>query len=350
MKFITVASFVLTLAFLTQSSSSYSQSSDWVAPKSADALKNPFTGDAASVALGQQLFSSICFVCHGNQGKGDGINAASLTKKPADLTSRSVQRQSDGALFWKISEGNPPMLTFKESLSEEQRWAVVNFVRELPKLYPPKGVVAEKDVESRKSSKESVSTKNTSPKSGAKPAKAKKSEKSTETVASVPAIKSKPFEGMIDGKFLFKNICGACHTVGKGKLVGPDLKGVQNRHGRIWLDKWIRSSQSLVKAGDPEAVRLFEEYNQSVMNDHLYLSDLQITNILDYIEMQGKDIVATSRKTTETYSKTPNYEQPKTTSAFSEILVYFLYAGFLFIIGTVLYVSLVLSKMVSQNL
>jgi mono/diheme cytochrome c family protein len=116
----------------------FSQWGNWVAPDSANDLKNPFADDESASVEGKQLFDAICFVCHGNQGKGDGINAANLERPPANLTSDLVQRQSDGVLFWKISEGNPPMLSFKSSLSEEQRWKIVDYIRELAVLFPDK--------------------------------------------------------------------------------------------------------------------------------------------------------------------------------------------------------------------
>lgn len=112
------------------------QWSDWIAPEWTDTLINPFVGDETATLEGKQLFETICFVCHGKKGKGDGFNAKNLKKHPADLTSKKVQKQMDGTFFWKISEGNPPMLSFKSSLSVEQRWKVVSYVRELAKLYP----------------------------------------------------------------------------------------------------------------------------------------------------------------------------------------------------------------------
>lgn len=109
----------------------------WVAPDSANSLKNPVAENSEALVSGKTSFEAICFVCHGNQGKGDGLNAPNLERPPADLTAATVQAQSDGALFWKISEGNPPMLSFKYSLSEEQRWQLVHYIRELARLYPP---------------------------------------------------------------------------------------------------------------------------------------------------------------------------------------------------------------------
>jgi mono/diheme cytochrome c family protein len=237
----------------------FAQAQDWVAPPEADKLSNPIASDAISIATGKALFTSICFVCHGKGGKGDGINAPSLERQPADLTSGGVQKQSDGALFWKISEGNPPMLTFKDVLSEEQRWQLVNFIRTLAAdnstADKPAAVVTAEDVE-------------------------------------VPVINL--YAGQTDGKELFRNICGACHTIGKGKLIGPDLNGATARHDRPWLHSWIRSSQTMIQDGDAEAVALYADNNNILMPDQPYLDSTQIEALLVYIDNKSKS----SRKTT----------------------------------------------------
>jgi len=81
--------------------------------------------------LGENIFNNRCETCHGLSGKGNGLFAFGLNPKPANLTSIIVQKQSDGAIFWKISNGNAPMPAFKYSLSKQQRWGVVNYIREL---------------------------------------------------------------------------------------------------------------------------------------------------------------------------------------------------------------------------
>lgn len=90
-----------------------------------------------------------------------------------------------------------------------------------------------------------------------------------------------------DGEKLFKQNCGVCHTVGKGKLVGPDLKGSHEKFKEDWLLKWIKSSQSLVKAGDPTAVKLFEENNKMVMPDQP-LADADIKSIIGFVKSQSE--------------------------------------------------------------
>ncbi len=81
---------------------------------------------------------------------------------------------------------------------------------------------------------------------------------------------------------LFKSKCGICHTIGKGKLVGPDLAGVHQRHPEDWLLNFVRSSQKMIASGDSAAVALFEANNKLVMPDPL-ISDAEITSILNYI-------------------------------------------------------------------
>ena len=89
-----------------------------------------------------------------------------------------------------------------------------------------------------------------------------------------------------EGEDLFKLTCKACHTIGKGRLVGPDLLNVSDKHSQEWMVSFIKSSSSMVNSGDEEAVAIFDEYNKLLMPDNAY-SDGQIINILAYIEQGG---------------------------------------------------------------
>ena len=102
---------------------------EWVAPARAAARKNPAKADAASLARGKAVYIAECASCHGNSGRGDGPSAKDLEKSPGDMT--KVGSQSDGALFWKITEGKKPMASFSTKLTEQQRWDVVNYLRTL---------------------------------------------------------------------------------------------------------------------------------------------------------------------------------------------------------------------------
>lgn len=84
------------------------------------------------------------------------------------------------------------------------------------------------------------------------------------------------------GQDLFKSTCAACHSIGKGRLVGPDLANVNDKRSQEWLVSFIRSSSGMVKNGDTEAVAVFEEYNKLLMPDNNF-TDTQILSILNYI-------------------------------------------------------------------
>lgn len=111
------------------------QTNSWQVPKDAVDMKNPEASDAASIKNGKALYHTYCAPCHGDKGKGDGPASASLNPKPADHTSAMVQAESDGSLYYKISEGHmhTAMPPFKAVLHPDQRWAIVNYMRTLAK-------------------------------------------------------------------------------------------------------------------------------------------------------------------------------------------------------------------------
>jgi mono/diheme cytochrome c family protein len=99
----------------------------WVAPADAKAMKNPVKG----VGNAKKTVETNCVSCHGPGGKGDGPAAAALPPpKPANWTSEVVQKQSDGEIFWKISNGRGAMPPWKH-LPETERWEIVNYIRTL---------------------------------------------------------------------------------------------------------------------------------------------------------------------------------------------------------------------------
>ena len=114
-------------------SSAFSQTRKFPSPPSADANVNPLKGNAASILEGKKIYIMYCVTCHGSKGKGDGIAAPGLSKTPADHTSDFVQKQTDGALYWVITNGNNPMPTYKTTLTETQRWQLINYIRTIAK-------------------------------------------------------------------------------------------------------------------------------------------------------------------------------------------------------------------------
>jgi mono/diheme cytochrome c family protein len=103
----------------------------WVAPAAAAAKKNPLAGKPDASAAGKQVFTTTCVPCHGPGGHGDGAAAAALNPRPANFSSPAITGESDGALFWKLSEGRGAMVAFKASLSETQRWQLITYIRSL---------------------------------------------------------------------------------------------------------------------------------------------------------------------------------------------------------------------------
>ena len=109
------------------------QQAVFTAPASADAKLNPLKGDAGATAEGKKIYDANCSICHGMKGMGDGVAAAGLSKPPSNHSSAAVQKLTDGAIFWKITEGNSPMPAYKAVYSETQRWQLVNYIRTLAK-------------------------------------------------------------------------------------------------------------------------------------------------------------------------------------------------------------------------
>lgn len=108
--------------------SPFAPQDEWRAPARAARKKNPVPAHARSIAAGRAVYVANCLACHGVTGKGNGPAAAALDPKPNDLADPKVWEQSDGALFWKIRQGRPPMPGYKKLLTEEERWNVLNYL------------------------------------------------------------------------------------------------------------------------------------------------------------------------------------------------------------------------------
>jgi protein SCO1 len=67
------------------------------------------------------------------------------------------------------------------------------------------------------------------------------------------------------GRYLFKTHCAACHTIGHGDKIGPDLLGVTNVRDHTWLASIIQTPDKVLAGGDPIASALFKKYNEVQM-------------------------------------------------------------------------------------
>ncbi len=101
----------------------------WPAPESALKMKNPVKSDDGSIKEGKDLWAQHCKSCHGAKGKGDGSKAAKIEISCNDFSKPEFKKVTDGELYWKTTEGRKPMPSYKEKLSDSERWKVINYMR-----------------------------------------------------------------------------------------------------------------------------------------------------------------------------------------------------------------------------
>ncbi len=116
-----------------------------------------------------------------------------------------------------------------------------------------------------------------------------------------------------DGAGIFKKNCGACHTIGHGKIVGPDLNGADKKHDIKWMTEWIKSSQTMINVKkDPAAIQLFNDNNKMVMTDQP-LTDDEIKTVVAYIGDESAKLQTSSASANTTAA-------PSTTSAATSVM------------------------------
>jgi len=93
--------------------------------------------------------------------------------------------------------------------------------------------------------------------------------------------------------YTFKQHCAACHTIGGGDAIGPDLKGVAAARERRWLGRFIAAPDELFAEHDPTAAALLAKYN-GVRMPNLSLSDRDASMLIEYIDRQSE--AATARR------------------------------------------------------
>lgn len=88
------------------------------------------------------------------------------------------------------------------------------------------------------------------------------------------------------GRDLFKNNCASCHNMKmEHELTGPPLWNFLDRvPSREWAKEWIRNSSALIAAGDPYALKIYEDYNRTQMTAMEHLTDQDLEDILNFIE------------------------------------------------------------------
>jgi len=98
-------------------------------------VRNPLPATQENIRAGQANFGNYCMVCHGLDGQNTGVPFAGRLSPPVpELNSPAVQAYSDGQLKWVIDNGIFPsgMPASKGTLSDEEIWQIVHYIRHLP--------------------------------------------------------------------------------------------------------------------------------------------------------------------------------------------------------------------------
>jgi protein SCO1/2 len=87
------------------------------------------------------------------------------------------------------------------------------------------------------------------------------------------------------GQYLFATRCAACHTIGNGDKIGPDLLGVTNVRDRAWLARMIVDANKMIEEKDPIATALFKKYKEIRMPP-LGLPEADVNILIEYMKIQ----------------------------------------------------------------
>ena len=122
----------LTIITLFLSVQIYAQ--DWLVPADQKNKVNPQEYNLANVNKGKELYLKNCKSCHGDPGKN---NILPLVPPPVDVTSDKMQKNTEGELYYKITNGRLAMPQFKATISDDDRWRIVNYISNFsPKKQP----------------------------------------------------------------------------------------------------------------------------------------------------------------------------------------------------------------------
>ena len=186
-----------------------------------------------AVERGWSLYHHYCISCHGNKGRGDGFNAAYLDPKPRDHSDSKEEymaTKENKQLFDAVSKGgrgiakSQLMPSYGHTLSENEIWSLVAYMRTLHKNKVEKVSLKEMEKIEKKKTRLKIEKINIS--------------------SDVESLS----EDISRGERLFKEKygCYACHRIGeKGGIVGPPLDKAGFRLNADWLLRWILNPQSI---------------------------------------------------------------------------------------------------------
>ncbi len=105
------------------------QPKPWEVPDEYRNMENPVKKDSVSIEIGKGKYNLNCSFCHGRTGLGDGIKGKQLKTFPGDFSGKVYQSQTDGEHFYKTKFGRGEMPAYEKTLTDEDIWHIVNYMR-----------------------------------------------------------------------------------------------------------------------------------------------------------------------------------------------------------------------------
>jgi glucose/arabinose dehydrogenase/cytochrome c553 len=118
--------------FILSFKSNYSKQDPWKAPSFADTIISPMPFSPPFISEGEKLYNTLCVSCHGQDGLGNG-QPGRFNIEPANFHDEKFVNQTDGSIFWKLSNGRGVMPAYNFALSEEKRWQLIAYIRQFAK-------------------------------------------------------------------------------------------------------------------------------------------------------------------------------------------------------------------------
>jgi hypothetical protein len=134
-KWMSMKIFYLFLLFIVFLNSFKLTAQEWIVPPDKANVLSPFKFTEETREAGGTLYTTYCKQCHGDPGKGNSI---ALVPPPPDPASSKMQSNTDGAIFYKVTEGRGPMLSFKNTLTPFNIWNIISYLRSFNLSYVQK--------------------------------------------------------------------------------------------------------------------------------------------------------------------------------------------------------------------
>ena len=137
-------------------------------------------------------------------------------------------------------------------------------------------------------SREQVSRRRVGPSATSMPPTGRRRRYGRLTACALAATLAFPLTGLgQETAAFFKQNCSSCHTIGGGRLVGPDLKDLSQRKDRAWLVRFVLNPQAMIDRGDPYALQILDEARGVVMQPVAGLTRERVNLLLDLIDAES---------------------------------------------------------------